>query len=67
MTAEPVPTPVCTLCGSALTDVGRCSVCGLVQDGPGRPDPFTTPVRLALGAVFVAVYAIALFVVLLAR
>ena len=56
------------LCGAPLVDVGRCSACGLAQEGgPGRPDPFTVPVRLALGGVLVAIYAVTLVVVLLAR
>ena len=59
---------VCLLCGTPLTSVGRCSACGLSQEGgPGRPDPFTVPVRLALAAVLVGVYAVTLLVVLLAR
>jgi hypothetical protein len=56
------------LCGAPLASVGRCSACGLSQEGgPGRPDPFKVPVRLALAAVLVGVYAITLLVVLLAR
>jgi hypothetical protein len=58
------------LCGAPLAGVGvgRCSACGLSQEGGrGRPDPFSTPVRLALAAVLVAVYAVTLVVVLLAR
>jgi hypothetical protein len=56
------------LCGAPLVNVGRCSACGLAQEGgPGRPDPFTVPVRLALGGVLVAIYAVTLLVVLLAR
>jgi len=68
------PTPVgpapgvCMLCGAPLESVGRCSACGLAQEGgPGRPDPFGVPVRLVLAAVLVAVYAVTLVVVLLAR
>ena len=69
MTVPAGPAPgVCMLCGAPLAGVGRCSACGLSQEGgPGRRDPFTTPVRLALGAVFLAVYAVTLVVVLLAR
>jgi hypothetical protein len=69
MTVPAGPAPgVCMLCGAPLASVGRCSACGLSQEGGrGRPDPFTVPVRLALGAVLVAVYAITLLVVLLAR
>ena len=68
MSAAPIPPPgVCPLCGSTVGDAGRCPACGLAQEGPGRPDPFTVPVRLALGAILVAVYAITLLVVLLAR
>jgi hypothetical protein len=56
------------LCGAPLASVGRCSACGLSQEGGrGRADPFTTPVRLALAGVLVAVYAVTLVVVLLAR
>ena len=56
------------LCGAPLASVGRCSACGLSQEGgPGRPDPFTVPVRLVLGAILVGVYVVTLFVVLLAR
>jgi hypothetical protein len=56
------------LCGAPLASVGRCSACGLAQEGgAGRPDPFTVPIRVVLGLVLVAVYAITLFVVLLAR
>ena len=59
---------VCMLCGAPLGGVGRCSSCGLSQEGgPGRPDPFGIPVRVALGAILVAVYAVTLLVVLLAR
>jgi hypothetical protein len=56
------------LCGAPLASVGRCSACGMAQQGgAGRPDPFTVPVRFALGAVLVAIYAVTLLVVLLAR
>jgi hypothetical protein len=56
------------LCGAPLASVGRCSACGLSQEGgPGRPDPFTVPARVALAAILVGVYAITLLVVLLAR
>jgi hypothetical protein len=56
------------LCGAPLAGVGRCSACGLSQEGgPGRRNPFTTPVLLGLGAVLAAVYAVTLVVVLLAR
>ncbi|MDQ1456417.1 MAG: hypothetical protein QOH28_2037, partial [Actinomycetota bacterium] len=65
--AGPAP-GVCMLCGAPLAGVGRCSACGLSQEGgPGRRNPFTTPVLLGLGAVLVAVYAVTLVVVLLAR
>jgi hypothetical protein len=65
--AGPAP-GVCMLCGAPLASVGRCSACGLSQEGgPGRPDPFGIPVRVALGAILVAVYAITLLVVLLAK
>jgi hypothetical protein len=37
------------------------------EGGPGRRDPFTAPVRLALAGVLAAVYAVTLVVVLLAR
>jgi hypothetical protein len=69
MTVPAGPAPgVCMLCGAPLVSVGRCSACGLSQEGgPGRRDPFTTPVRLALAGVLVAVYAVTLVVVLLAR
>jgi hypothetical protein len=69
MTVPAGPAPgVCMLCGAPLATVGRCSACGLAQEGGyGRPDPFTVPVRLALAAVLVGVYAVTLFVVLLAR
>ena len=56
------------LCGAPLVSIGRCSECGLAQEGgPGRPDPFTVPVRFALAAVLVGIYAVTLVVVLLAR
>jgi hypothetical protein len=60
---------VCMLCGAPLAVVGRCSACGMAQEGgPGRPSPFAAvPVRLALLAVFVGIYAVTLVVVLLAR
>jgi hypothetical protein len=59
---------MCMLCGAPLASVGRCSACGLAQEGGvGRPDPFTLPVRVVLGLVLVGVYAITLLVVLLAR
>jgi hypothetical protein len=63
------PAPnACMLCGAPLVSVGRCSACGLAQEGgPGRPDPFTVPVRFALAAVLVGIYAVTLVVVLLAR
>jgi hypothetical protein len=65
--AGPVP-GVCMLCGAPLVSIGRCSECGLAQEGgPGRPDPFTVPVRFALAAVLVGIYAVTLVVVLLAR
>jgi hypothetical protein len=65
--AGPAP-GVCMLCGAPLSSVGRCSACGMAQEGgSGRPDPFTLPVRLVLGAILVAVYAVTLLVVLLAR
>ncbi len=69
MTVPVGPAPgVCMLCGAPLASVGRCAACGLAQEGgPGRHDPFTLPVRFALGAVLVAIYAVTLFVVLLAR
>lgn len=69
MTVPAGPAPgVCMLCGAPLASVGRCSDCGLVQEGgPGRPNPFTTRVLVMLGLVLVAVYAVTLFVVLLAR
>jgi hypothetical protein len=58
----------CMLCGAPLASVGRCSACGLAQEGgPGRPDPFTGRVLALLGLVLVVVYAVTLFVVLLAR
>jgi hypothetical protein len=37
------------------------------EGGTGRPNPFTVRVLLMLGGVFVAVYAVTLVVVLLAR
>ena len=63
-----VPAPgVCTLCGAPLAGVGRCSACGLSQEGvPGRP-PFTASALLMLAVVLVAVYAVTLVVVILAR
>jgi hypothetical protein len=65
--AGPAP-GVCMLCGAPLASVGRCSACGMSQEGgPGRPDPFTVPARLALGGVLVGVYLITLLVVLLAK
>jgi hypothetical protein len=69
MTVPAGPAPgVCMLCGAPLVSVGRCSACGLSQEGgPGRPDPFNVPVRMALAAVLVGVYAVTLLVVLLAR
>jgi hypothetical protein len=69
MTVPAGPAPgVCMLCGAPLPSVGRCSACGLSQEGgPGRPDPFTAPARLVLALVLVAVYAVTLVVVLLAR
>ena len=69
MTVPAGPAPnVCMLCGAPLVSVGRCSACGLAQEGgPGRADPFTVPVRLALVAVLVGIYAVTLVVVLLAR
>ena len=69
MTVPAGPAPgFCMLCGAPLASVGRCGACGLSQEGgPGRPDPFGVPVRVALGAVLLAVYAITLVVVLLAR
>ena len=69
MTVPAGPAPgVCMLCGAPLVRVARCSECGLAQEGgPGRPDPFTLPVRFALAAVLVGIYAVTLVVVLLAR
>ena len=69
MTVPARPAPgVCMLCGAPLESVGRCSACGLSQEGGyGRPNPFTAPVLLALAAVLLGVYAITLVVVLLAR
>jgi hypothetical protein len=69
MTVPVGPAPgVCLLCGAPLSGLGRCSACGLSQEGgPGNPDPFTLPVRLALGAILVGVYLVTLLVVLLAR
>ena len=69
MTVHARPAPgVCMLCGAPLESVGRCSACGLSQEGGyGRPDPFTVPVRLALAAILIGVYAVTLVVVLLAR
>lgn len=69
MTVPAGPSPgVCMLCGAPLASVGRCSACGLSQEGgPGRPDPFTAPARLMLALILVAVYAVTLVVVLLAR
>jgi hypothetical protein len=59
---------VCMLCGAPLASVGRCSACGLSQEGgPGRPNPFTLPVLLVLAGVLVGVYAVTLVVVLLAK
>ncbi|MDQ1467874.1 MAG: hypothetical protein QOH10_2289 [Actinomycetota bacterium] len=59
---------VCLLCGAPLAGLGRCSACGMAQEGgTGRPNPFTVRVLLMLGGVFVAVYAVTLVVVLLAR
>jgi hypothetical protein len=56
------------LCGAPLASVERCSACGLAQEGgPGRPDPFTGRVLVLFGLLLVAVYAVTLFVVLLAR
>ena len=58
---------VCTLCGAPLAGVGRCSACGLSQEGvPGRP-PFTASALLMLAVVLAAVYAVTLVVVILAR
>jgi hypothetical protein len=69
MTVRARPAPgVCMLCGAPLASVGRCSACGLSQEGGyGRPDPFTASVRLAFAAILVGVYAVTLLVVLLAR
>lgn len=69
MTVPARPAPgVCMLCGAPLASVGRCSACGLSQEGgPGRPDPFTAPARVFLALILVAVYAVTLVVVLLAR
>ena len=69
MTVPAGPAPgVCMLCGAPLASVGRCSACGLSQEGgPGRPDPFTVPARLMLAAVLVGVYVVTLLVVLLAK
>lgn len=69
MTVPAGPAPgVCMLCGAPLAGVGRCSACGLSQEGgPGRPDPFTVPARLMLAAVLVGVYVLTLLVVLLAK
>ena len=68
MTVPAGPAGVCMLCGAPLVNVGRCSACGLAQEGgPGRANPFNLPARLALAAVLVAVYAVTLVVVLLAR
>ena len=71
MTVPAGPAPgVCMLCGAPLagSGVGRCSACGLSQEGgPGRPNPFTVPVRVMLAAILVGVYVVTLFVVLLAR
>jgi hypothetical protein len=58
----------CMLCGAPLGEGERCPACGLAQEGgPGRPDPFTLPVRFALAALLVGIYAVTLVVVLLAR
>jgi hypothetical protein len=56
------------LCGAPLASVERCSACGLAQEGgtSGR-EPFTGRVLVLFGALFVVVYAVTLFVVLLAR
>jgi hypothetical protein len=69
MTAPAGPAPgACMLCGAPLAGVGRCSACGLSQEGgPGRPDPFTAPARVFLALILVAVYAVTLVVVLIAR
>ena len=69
MTVPAGPSPgVCMLCGAPLASVGRCSACGLSQEGgPGRPNPFTLPVLLVLAGVLVGVYAVTLVVVLLAK
>jgi hypothetical protein len=56
------------LCGAPLASVGRCAACGLAQEGgPGRANPFTTRVLVMLGLLLIVVYAVTLFVVLLAR
>jgi hypothetical protein len=69
LTVPAGPAPgVCTLCGAPLGSVGRCSACGLSQEGgPGRPDPFTAPARVLLALILVGVYAVTLVVVLIAR
>ena len=69
MTAPAGPAPgACMLCGAPLASVDRCSACGLAQEGgPGRPDPFTPRVLVLFGLLLVAVYAVTLCVVLLAR
>jgi hypothetical protein len=69
MTVPARPAPgVCMLCGAPLGTLGRCSACGLSEGaGPARPNPFTAPARLMLALVLVAVYAVTLVVVLLAR
>jgi hypothetical protein len=69
MTIPAGPAPgVCMLCGSPLAALGRCSACGMAQEGgPGRPNPFKVSVALAFGALLIAVYAVTLVVVLLAK
>ena len=69
MTAPAGPVPgVCMLCGAPLAGVERCGSCGIAQEGgPGRRDPFTGRVLVLFGLLLVAVYAVTLVIVLLAR
>jgi hypothetical protein len=57
--------PVCTLCGATLVPgADRCVSCGLVV----TPTPaFSRSAVVAIGAAFVAVYAVAVVLVAAAR
>jgi hypothetical protein len=68
MTVQPQPETVCEVCGTtvAVAD-GKCPTCGLTRPGVRGFRVLGRDGLLTLGAMLVAIYAIALLIVAAAR